>query len=149
MMDEFAPLLNADPPKIGAIHEAVSLRPGVTADILVPDRAGPASRCSCTCTAAAGSPGARARTTSSGLRFAEAGYLVVNVDYRLAPEAPFPGPFDDCVFAVRWAAQNAARFGGDAKRLAVGGDSAGGNLTAAVTAHLAGDRARRRSAPRS
>jgi acetyl esterase len=74
-----------------------------------------------------------------GLRFAEAGYLVVNVDYRLAPEAPFPGPFDDCVFAVRWAAENAARFGGDAVRLAVGGDSAGGNLTAAVVTHLAGD----------
>jgi acetyl esterase len=138
MMDEFAPLLNADPPRIGAIHEAVSLRPGVSADVLVPDRAGPHPVLVYLHGGGwvAGSPRTHHKL---GLRFAEAGFLVVNVDYRLAPEAPFPGPFDDCVFAVRWAAQNAGRWGGDAKRLAVGGDSAGGNLTAAVTAHLAGD----------
>ena len=53
------------------------------------------------------------------------------------------------MFALRWAAENAARYGGDARRLAIGGDSAGGNLSAAVAAHLADDRARPRSAPRS
>jgi acetyl esterase len=138
MMDEMMPLLNADPPKIGAIHDAVSLRPGVTADILVPARPGPHPVLVYLHGGGwvAGSPKSHHKL---GLRFAEAGFLVVNVDYRLAPEAPFPAPFDDCVFAVHWAAQNAARYGGDPKRLAVGGDSAGGNLTAAVTAHLAGD----------
>jgi len=138
MMNEFSPLLNADPPRVGAIHEAVSLRPGVTADILVPDRAGPHPVLVYLHGGGwvAGSPRTHRKL---GLRFAEAGYLVVNVDYRLAPEAPFPGPFDDCVFAVRWAAENVARYAGDAKRLAVGGDSAGGNLAAAVVSHLAGD----------
>ena len=143
MLDEFAPLLNADPPTVGAIHEAVSLRPGLTADVLVPDRAGPHPVLVYLHGGGwvAGSPRTHRKL---GLRFAEAGYLVVNVDYRLAPEAPFPAPFDDCAFAVRWAAQNAERFGGDAGRLAVGGDSAGGNLTAAVVTHLADDA----SAPR-
>ena len=138
MLDEMMPLLNADPPAIGAIHDAVSLRPGVTADILVPARPGPHPVLVYLHGGGwvAGSPKSHHKL---GLRFAEAGFLVVNVDYRLAPEAPFPAPFDDCVFAVRWAAQNAARYGGDPNRLAVGGDSAGGNLTAAVTAHLASD----------
>jgi acetyl esterase len=79
-------------------------------------------------------------------RFAEAGYLVFNVDYRLAPEHPFPTPFEDCLAATRWAHREAARFGGDATRLAIGGDSAGGNLSAAVAAALAGDPARPRAA---
>ena len=143
LLDEMSPLLNADPPSVGAIHDGVSLRPGVTADVFVPDRPGPHPVLVYLHGGGwvAGSPRSHRKL---GLRFAEAGYLVVNVDYRLAPEAPFPGPFDDCAFAVRWAAQNAARFGGDPNRFAVGGDSAGGNLTAAVVAHLAGDA----SAPR-
>src|SRR5262245_3810179 len=138
ILDEMTPLLNADPPKVGAIHDGVSLRSGVTADILVPDRPGPHPVLVYLHGGGwvAGSPKSHRKL---GLRFAEAGFLVVNVDYRLAPGAPFPAPFDDCVFAVRWAAENAARFGGDAGRLAVGGDSAGGNLTAAVVTHLAGE----------
>src|SRR5262245_57025403 len=74
-----------------------------------------------------------------GFRFAEAGYLVVNLGYRLAPESPFPAAFDDCVRAVRWVADNIHRYGGDPKRIAIGGDSAGGNLTAATAAALADD----------
>ena len=59
--------------------------------------------------------------------------VTVSVDYRLAPETKFPGPADDCYAATVWAAQHAAEINGDASRLAVGGDSAGGNLAAAVS----------------
>ena len=58
--------------------------------------------------------------------------VTVSVDYRLSPETKFPGALDDCYAATMWAAQHAAELNGDASRLAVGGDSAGGNLAAAV-----------------
>lgn len=58
--------------------------------------------------------------------------IVVSVDYRLAPEAKFPAQHDDALATYKWAAQNAATFNGDPQRLALAGESAGGNLAIAT-----------------
>jgi acetyl esterase len=61
------------------------------------------------------------------------GCLVVSVDYRLAPEHPWPAALEDAYAAARWLSNNAEQFSGDGSRLAVAGDSAGGNLSATVS----------------
>src|SRR5262245_28444976 len=145
LLDGFAGFMNGDLPAVGGFHEAVPVRDGVTTDIVVPQGGGPhpvlvylhGGGWVC------GSPATHRKL---GYRFAEAGYLVFNVDYRLAPEHPFPTGFEDCLAAVRWAHREAPRYGGDPARFAIGGDSAGGNLSAAVAAALADDPARPKAA---
>jgi acetyl esterase len=96
MLEGFAPLLNAELPEVGRFEEAVPVGEGVTADVVAPKGEGPhpvlvylhGGGWVC------GSPATHRKLAH---RFAEAGYLVFNVDYRLAPEHPFPTPFEDCV----------------------------------------------------
>lgn len=135
-VDRNSKALNAVPPEIGGFHEAVELRPGLTADISVPKGTGPFPVVIYLHGGGwvAGSPQSHRKL---GMQFAEQGYLTINLDYRLAPEHPFPAGLDDCIFAAEWAAANAPRWGGVASRMAIGGDSAGGNLAAATIVEMA------------
>ncbi len=75
------------------------------------------------------------------MQFASSGFVVFNLNQSLAPERPFPRPVEDAIFAARWITQNAGRYGCDAKRLVLAGDSSGANLAAAAVAFLTGCKA--------
>jgi acetyl esterase len=77
------------------------------------------------------------RTLCNGARC-----VVISVDYRLAPEAPFPAAYDDTLAAFAWVASSASALGIDAQSIAIGGDSAGGNLAAAACIGLKDSAAR-------
>ena len=62
----------------------------------------------------------------------QSGSVIISVNYQKAPEHPFPAPFDDCYAGLLWAKSHASELGIDPSRIGVGGDSAGGNLAAAV-----------------
>jgi acetyl esterase len=137
-LDAESAKMNVDPPEVGAIHQNVELRPGLRADVIVPKGAGPHPVMLYIHGGGwiMGSPKTHDKLAR---QFAAEGYLTLNLDYRLAPENPFPAGIDDCVFAAKWIASNAKRWNGDASRLAIGGDSAGGNLTAATLVALSSD----------
>jgi acetyl esterase len=138
-IDRNSKALNAAPPEIGKFHENVELRPGLTADISQPKGAGPFPVV-IYLHGGGWVAGSSKSHQKLGMQFAEAGYLTINLDYRLAPEHPFPAGLDDCLFASQWAAGNAGKYGGDGSRMAIGGDSAGGNLAAATQVALAARR---------
>jgi acetyl esterase/lipase len=138
-MEMFAPFLSANPPPVGKVFERVPIADGVHADVIVPNGDGPFPVLLYLHGGgwSIGSPTTHAKLARQ--LAAGAGMIVVNVDYRLAPEHPFPVPLEDCVAAARWAREHAGSFGGDSRRIAIGGDSAGGNLTAAVINDLRGE----------
>jgi acetyl esterase len=76
-----------------------------------------------------------------GMSISSRGHVVVNVDYALAPEQPFPTAMRQCVYAARWAVAHGDEFKGDGGRLAIGGASAGANLAAATIVALTADQA--------
>lgn len=145
VFDSVTSLLNVRLPKFGRLLTGIPIGPEspATLDLLIPEGAGPFPVLVYFHGGAwvAGSPASHRKLTA---RFAEKGFLVVSVDYRLAPEHPFPAGLEDCVQAVYWATEHTVRFGGDPARIAIGGDSAGANLACATAGLLAG----RLTAPR-
>ena len=127
--DELATVYNVDLPDIGALEESIELRPGLRADVAVPSGVG-THPVVIYLHGGGWSFGGPISFRKLGMQFAEAGYLTLNLDYRLAPEHSFPAALEDIDFAIRWAVDNAKRWNGDGRRIALGGDSSGANLAA-------------------
>jgi acetyl esterase len=124
-LDAMQPL---QPPAVAATHE-VALRDGLRGELYVPAGEGPFP---CLLYLHGGwfIMWSAAHVRRIATRIAERGFLVLNLDYRLAPESPFPAAVEDSAFAARWLRDNAAAYGGDGARVAVGGDSVGATLAA-------------------
>jgi acetyl esterase len=133
--------LNQDLPDLQELVEGVELRDRrdgiLTAEVLVPKGAGPFP------TVLYMHGGAWCVWTARDVRriaaqIAARGYLVVNLDYGLAPELPYPCAVEDAIYAARWATLNAGRWGGEASSISLGGDSCGATLACAAIAYLSG-----------
>jgi acetyl esterase len=134
--------LNRDLPDLAAFHERVVLRSrggvDLTAEIYVPHGKGPFPS---VLYIHGGSwvLWSASHVRKLAMRIAAQGYVVVNLDYGLAPEHPFPWAFEDAVYATRWIAGNIGRYSGRGDGIVLGGDSAGANLAAATIVALQGD----------
>src|SRR4051794_12412152 len=129
--EELAVVYNQDLPAIGALEENVELRAGLRADVAVPKRPGP-HPVAIYLHGGGWAFGSPVSFRKLGMQFAQAGYLTIILDYGLAPGHPSPAALEDTVFAIGWAADNARRWNGDGRRIAIGGDSAGANLAASA-----------------
>jgi acetyl esterase len=133
--------LNVDLPDLAAAHERVVMRPQPdstpVAEIYVPHGTGPFPVL-LHIHGGGWFAGSAAGERKFCMTIATAGFVVVNIDYALAPENPFPRGLEDCVYAARWIVRNIERYSGDPKRLAIGGCSAGGNLTMCTVLALHG-----------
>jgi acetyl esterase len=133
--------LNRELPEFGELVEDVELRERrdgiLTAEVYVPRGPGPFP------TVLYMHGGAWCVWSARDVRriaaqIASRGYLVINLDYGLAPEYPYPCAVEDAIYGARWAVRNAERWGGDASTIAVGGDSCGATLACAAIAYLNG-----------
>jgi len=118
-------------PAIGALHQDVVLGETLTADIMVPRGRAPFPVV-LYLHGGGWAFGSALSFRKVGMTFAERGVLAVLLNYRLAPEHPFPAALDDIATAIHWLGLHAPSYGGEADRLAIGGDSAGGNLALAA-----------------
>jgi acetyl esterase len=131
--------VNKDLPDLAAFHENVVLRTrqgvDLTAEIYVPHGKGPFP----TLIYMHGGSWvlwSAAHMRKMTMRMAAQGFVVVNLDYGLAPEHRFPWAVEDTIFAARWTAQNISKYNGIGQNIFLSGDSAGANLAAAAIAAL-------------
>jgi len=131
--------LNQDLPDVAEVHERVVLRnrKGVdlTAEVYVPHREGPFP------VVLYAHGGGWCIGSAEGMRrparkIAAEGYVVVNLDYGLAPEHPFPWALEDVIYASRWTKEHITGYNGDPGVIFISGDSAGANLSAATIVAL-------------
>lgn len=134
------PHLTESLPEIGHMYEGIQLRDGdltPAVEIYVPDGSGPFPVV-VNIHGGAWYTGSVRLDRRFGRTIAQQGFVVVNVEYGLAPDNPFPRGLEDCVYAVRWTARNIAAYNGDPNRIFCSGSSAGGNLAAATVLALHG-----------
>lgn len=134
--EKLAAVYNLDLPTIGAFEEKIDLRQDLRADVAVPKGTGP-HPVVIYLHGGGWSLGSPASFRELGMQFAAVGYLTINLDYRLAPEHPFPAALEDTAFAIEWATANARRWNGDGRRIAIGGDSSGANLAVGALVSIA------------